>query len=144
MDEWIYLVAALAAGFLLGVLVILPFVIRARRKRASHGDGENDAASAAPDDAVPLEIIDDALPDHDDHPFSVVSSRPPMRGVDRPAAPLPESAIPMEWAQRYEGGPAPEGRVRGACSGCGSKLTVSNRKPLRIACPVCGRTRLLT
>jgi hypothetical protein len=89
---------------------------------------------------VPLEVVEE-------HPFSVVRSpRPPMRGVDPPAsATAPESAIPMEWAQRHEGGgPAPPGRVRGACSGCGTKLTVSDRRPLRIACPVCGRARLLT
>src|SRR5438552_18027581 len=111
-----------------------------RRRRA------REAEHVAVDETiVPLEIVaDDEPAPAEEHPFSVVRPRPPMQGVDRPAVAAPESAIPMEWAHRHEGGPAPAGRVRGVCSGCGTKLTVSNRKPLRIACPVCGRTRLLT
>lgn len=148
-----FVVGAAAAGFLLGILVILPFAIRRRRASAAREEAAAEGAAAGvsggDDEVVALEVIgDDDQPEPGDHfsvsrPAGATPPRPAMRGVERPPG-GPESNIPMEWAHRHEGGPAPPGRVRGVCSGCGSKLTVSNRKPLRIACPVCGRTRLLT
>lgn len=74
--------------------------------------------------------------------------RPPMR------EPLPmkswaqqvmettKAEVPTEWARRQVG-PVEPGRTAGACGGCGARLSVSNARPLRIACPVCGRTKLL-
>ncbi|HUR67831.1 MAG TPA: hypothetical protein VM370_01185 [Candidatus Thermoplasmatota archaeon] len=56
-----------------------------------------------------------------------------------------ESAAPSvetEWARRQVG-PVEAGRVAGVCGGCGSRLSVTDRRPLRIACPVCGRNKLV-
>src|SRR5882672_1878867 len=112
--------------------------MRARRQRRA-------SAPSTPQDegVVPLEIVEEnPLPDaREEEHFGVAREASP-RGA--PASEPSSPAVPMEWAQRHESGPAAPGRVRGACSGCGTKLTVSNRRPLRIACPVCGRTRLLT
>lgn len=59
--------------------------------------------------------------------------------------PRPEPpAVPTEWARRGVG-PAPPGKVKGMCSGCGSVLFVScEPRPMRVACPVCGRQRVLS
>jgi DNA-directed RNA polymerase subunit RPC12/RpoP len=51
--------------------------------------------------------------------------------------------VPTEWAKRVTGPVEPD-RVKGICSGCGTRISVTTKRPLRIACPVCGRTRLLT
>lgn len=75
-------------------------------------------------------------------------ARPPMRAPPPAkswAAQAMEQSgpeIPSEWARRQVG-PVEPGRVAGACGGCGARLSVSTQRPLRIACPVCGRTKLL-
>ena len=67
---------------------------------------------------------------------------PPILREARTAPAPPPPPVPTEWARRQVGPPEP-GRTKGACSGCGAMLSVSDQRPLRIACPVCGRTRLL-
>lgn len=62
-------------------------------------------------------------------------ARPPPRQE-------PPPTVPSEWARRLVG-PLEPGRAKGVCSGCGTSLSVSMQRPLKIACPVCGRTRLL-
>lgn len=69
-----------------------------------------------------------------------VASRP--REVVLPRAPPPPAPVPSEWARRQVG-PVDPGRSKGVCSGCGTSISVSNARPLRIACPVCGRSKLL-
>jgi hypothetical protein len=115
--DWLLLVAALVAGFALGLLVILPIrAARARRDRK------------APEESGGFEP--------EDH-FSIPAAPPPP-----PPAAEPQEGIPTEWARRAVG-PAEADRARGVCSGCGTKLAVTKRRPLRIKCPVCGRERLL-
>lgn len=78
----------------------------------------------------------------------LVKERPPMREpppMKTWAQQVRETAQPevaSEWARRQVG-PVEPGRVAGACGGCGARLSVSTQRPLRIACPVCGRTKLL-
>lgn len=67
---------------------------------------------------------------------------PPMKSWAQQTMEEVASPIPSEWARRQVG-PAEPGRTKGACGGCGAALSVSNQRPLRIACPVCGRTKLL-
>lgn len=75
-------------------------------------------------------------------------ARPPMRQPPAPkswAQQVMESTpgdVATEWARRQVG-PVEPGRTSGACGGCGARLSVSEARPLRIACPVCGRTKLL-
>lgn len=78
-------------------------------------------------------------------------SEPPARAQARPAPPKTwaqqameqsPAPIPSEWARRQVG-PVEPGRTAGACGGCGARLSVSDQRPLRIACPVCGRSKLL-
>lgn len=59
-----------------------------------------------------------------------------------PRDPPPPAPVPSEWARRQVG-PVESGRTKGVCSGCGTSISVSDARPLRIACPVCGRTKLL-
>lgn len=82
----------------------------------------------------------------EDEAFSVPKPAPrpePESELARPPVPaMEDSSIPTEWARRQVG-PVEPGRAKGVCSGCGTALSISKRRPLRIACPVCGRTRLL-
>jgi DNA-directed RNA polymerase subunit RPC12/RpoP len=76
--------------------------------------------------------------------FSVARPAPaPPRARSGAALPVDVGGIPTEWARRQVG-PPEAGRAVGLCSGCGTRISVSRTRPLRIACPVCGRTRLLT
>lgn len=81
---------------------------------------------------------------------------PPTRAPPQPQAPpyvtprpVREPRVEMppvqtEWARRAFG-PLGADRVRGMCSGCGTMLSVARApRPLRTACPVCGRTRVLS
>lgn len=67
---------------------------------------------------------------------------PPMKTWAQEVRETIQPEVPTEWARRQVG-PAEPGRVAGACGGCGARLSVSNARPLRIACPVCGRTKLI-
>ena len=67
---------------------------------------------------------------------------PPMRTWAQEVRATTGPEVPSEWARRQVG-PVEPGRVAGACGGCGARLSVSTQRPLRIACPVCGRTKLL-
>lgn len=76
------------------------------------------------------------------------AERPPMRGpppskswAQQTLEELPPP-VQTEWARRQVG-PLEPGRTSGVCSGCGARLSVSTQRPLRIACPVCGRSKLL-
>lgn len=76
-------------------------------------------------------------------PIAAGRGPPPRAAFDRDVPPEPPaSPIPTEWARRLVG-PLDAGRTKGVCSGCGTHLSVSTARPVRIACPVCGRTRLL-
>lgn len=67
---------------------------------------------------------------------------PPMRSWAQQVRESTAPEVPTEWARRQVG-PVEPGRTSGACGGCGARLSVSSARPLRIACPVCGRTKLL-
>ena len=67
---------------------------------------------------------------------------PPMRSWAQEVRETIQPEVPTEWARRQVG-PVEPGRVAGACGGCGARLSVSDARPLRIACPVCGRTKLI-
>lgn len=67
---------------------------------------------------------------------------PPMKSWAQQVIETTKPEVPTEWARRQVGLVEP-GRTAGACGGCGARLSVSNARPLRIACPVCGRTKLL-
>lgn len=135
VEEWVVLAGALAAGFALGALTILGVNLWRRRPQ-----------KAAAEEVVPLEpVLDEPAgfePAGDT--FGVVHGprghAPPR---SQPASAPVQSNVPTEWAQRVAPGPLPAGRVRGVCSGCGTPLSVSDKRPLKIACPECGRTRLL-
>lgn len=90
---------------------------------------------------VPVRTNATSVPDHD--PLRILDNgalRPTYDPDDPPE--LPDSPIPTEWARRQVG-PLDNGRMKGLCSGCGTHLSISQERPVRIACPVCGRTRLL-
>ncbi|GEM_PF-4360567 len=137
--------ALLAAGTLVaagGAGVLVALALRARR-----------SARAEPDMPIEFELVPAATPvpvaDMDAVAFTPVEEEargpmplPPILRQGRSAPPPAPEPIPTEWARRQVG-PAPPGRTKGACSGCGAMLSVSAARPLRIACPVCGRTRLL-
>lgn len=160
----LYLVVALLLGFGLGVLSIL--LVRRRSKEViAYEVVEEDvppprAAAAHPPPPPPPpapsrpERSPWAPPERPpeepafDDTFSVASERPPPTARDELARPpVPEmsapSTVPTEWARRHVG-PVEAGRVKGVCSGCGTAITISKVRPVRIACPVCGRTRLLS
>ena len=137
-------VGGVAAGGMLYLLV--------RRRAPPPGPRE---------EVVELEVLSEETvvpaPSFEAEPaFSVAPARAPPRPAPLPASPrgvrptydpddppeLPDSPIPTEWARRQVG-PVEGGRMKGVCSGCGTSLSVSTARPLRIACPVCGRTRLL-
>ena len=67
---------------------------------------------------------------------------PPMKSWAQQVKDTTGPEVPTEWARRQVG-PVESGRVAGACGGCGARLSVSDTRPLRIACPVCGRTKLV-
>ena len=67
---------------------------------------------------------------------------PPMKSWAQQVMESSQGEVQTEWARRQVG-PVEAGRTAGACGGCGARLSVSNARPLRIACPVCGRTKLL-
>lgn len=70
--------------------------------------------------------------------------RPPPRVLKSWAQQVREETpppVPTEWGRRQVG-PPEAGRVVGVCSGCNARLSVTDTKPLRIVCPVCGRQKL--
>lgn len=75
-------------------------------------------------------------------PRAPMREPPPMKTWAQQTREEVGSPIPSEWARRQVG-PLEPGRTKGACGGCGAALSVSTQRPLRIACPVCGRTKLL-
>ena len=96
-----------------------------------------------------VQLTDASPPTPQGRPFvRAPAPRPPMREpapMKSWAQQVMESTpgeVPTEWARRQVG-PVEPGRSAGACGGCGARLSVSNARPLRIACPVCGRTKLL-
>jgi hypothetical protein len=156
-EEWVIIAGAVLAGLALGILAVLPLHARRRRARqrittevvaqAYEILGEDDETPLAPPTPPPAPATDD------DEPYTIardpLAPAPPSPRASPaphpypPTPPPPEDAIPSEWARRLTGPLHPD-RARGICSGCGTKLSVSKRRPIRIACPVCGRTRLLT
>lgn len=133
--EWLILLGALAAGFALGALTI--FAASAFRRRPRPADEP---------EVVRLEPVEDDAPAPFEDHFGVSHAAPraPAPAAPRPAPHAPEaSLVPTEWAARATDAPLAPGHVRGVCSGCGTPLSVGPRRPLRIACPECGRTRLL-
>jgi hypothetical protein len=118
--------------------------VRSRRAARAEIEPEFEIVEDAPIVVVPVKDLDAPVA------FNVVDESaprgpmplPPILREGRQAAPPPPPPVPTEWARRQVG-PAPAGRTKGACSGCGAMLSVTNQRPLRIACPVCGRTRLL-
>ncbi|HEX2022136.1 MAG TPA: hypothetical protein VHH36_05445 [Candidatus Thermoplasmatota archaeon] len=143
----LFLAVAILLGFALGVLLMV--VVRSLRRR-----GEEEADDPPPEPPVAHELVEDDAPfapppqrrpepEFDDS-FGVASAPapPPRDELPPPPVEMTQSAIPTEWAKRALGAVEP-GRVRGICSGCGTPLSVSKRRPIRIACPVCGRTRVL-
>ncbi|HET6405882.1 MAG TPA: hypothetical protein VFH78_14660 [Candidatus Thermoplasmatota archaeon] len=108
---------------------------------------------------APAMVLTPGIQMHDEPPAAL--ARAPPRAAPPVAAPRPPmrepppmkswaqqvmehapAEVPTEWARRQVGVVEP-GRTAGACGGCGARLSVSNARPLRIACPVCGRTKLL-
>lgn len=143
MEDWLVLVGALAAGFALGALTIfLAGLWRKRPRKAEEAE------------LVRMEVVSDDEPvthPFDDH-FGVSPNHPhPPRPAAAPAPRsvqarphLPASTVPTEWAARVTPAtPLAPGHTRGACSGCGTMLSASPRRPIRLACPECGNTRLL-
>jgi DNA-directed RNA polymerase subunit RPC12/RpoP len=153
---------AVAAG---GAAVLVANAWRARRGRAAAEappelevvrDGPAPTTVPVADlDAVPFTLVQEppareavlvavtpggGSPFHE--PARSALPLPPILREDRHAQPPAPQPIPTEWARRQVG-PASPGRTKGACSGCGAMLSVSTQRPLRIACPVCGRSRLL-
>jgi len=128
MADWLVVVGALVAGFAFGALALV--LLAPRLGRAP--------AKAARDDDEPLD-----LPPLFEPRAPAPRQGPAAPGARRPLTDEGERTIPSEWARRLSGEPD-AGRQRGVCSGCGTALSVSSKRPLRITCPECGRTRLLT
>lgn len=153
--EWVIIAGALFVGLALGILIVLPFSMKRRRKEISHEVVAEEFP--APSAMRPPQVRrSPPPPERVEVEFQVedfgVAADPLRADPPRPRAgpammprspPPPEDAIPTEWARRFTG-EAEAGRAKGICSGCGTKLSVGMQRPLRIACPVCGRQRLLT
>lgn len=149
-EDLLYLVVALFLGFALGAVAFLLFFRKPAEMpepvRLPRGPPEPSAARprtltpTAPRQEQEWEDVEFAVVDED-----APARPPPVRAAPpRPASPdMEDSAVPTEWARRHLGALEP-GRVKGICSGCGTPLSISTRRPLRVACPVCGRTRLLS
>ena len=152
--DLLYLVVALLLGFSLGVLALLVMF----RKRGAPAAPQEPRGMPPPTHDPPP--VTPAQPSWDEVEFEIVEDDEPPRATrpaPQPARPRPPPAravqplpptespgeIPTEWARRHVGA-APPDRVKGICSGCGTPLSISRRRPLRVACPVCGRTRLLS
>lgn len=138
MEDWLVLVLALGGGFAVGALTIGLLALLRRRAPAK---------TKAEPEVVPFEAVEDDAPapfepveDHFGVTHAPRGNAPSQRVMS--GRPLDESVAPTEWAARVSG-PLPPGHTRGVCSGCGTPLSVGPRRPLRIACPECGRTRLL-
>jgi len=86
--------------------------------------------------------LDRRAPARSAPPRAPMREPPPMRSWAQQVKLETKPAVPTEWARRQVG-PVEPGRVAGVCGGCGSRLSVSNQRPLRIACPVCGRNKLI-
>lgn len=162
MNPYLVLGIALAAGFCLGLVVL--FVVRRKPKDVVSLEivEEVPAGEAAGFDEPHFTIARDAPaalvpPPTPSAPAASAArapapqappARPPMRlppGVHQSSweEQAPPDPIQTEWARRQVG-PVEPGRMKGLCSGCGTALSISLQRPIRIACPVCGRTRLLS
>jgi len=145
-----FVAGALFVGLALGILVVLPFSMRRRRKEILN-EVISEEYPAANDRTPPLARGPRAEVDFEQVDFGVAPDAPKAEAPrPRPGPammprtpPPPEDAIPTEWARRLTG-PIEEGRAKGVCSGCGTMLSVGMQRPLKISCPVCGRQRLLT
>lgn len=163
-DLALYIVAALVAGGGVGLAIALVLA-----KRVAHPAAEP-AVAFEPVEEHPVTFVPPVAPpptQRNAHPerapamvlttgVEMVDASFERRARPRPVAPAaparpvpvlakdppPPSPVPSEWARRQVG-PVEPGRTKGVCSGCGTSISVTNARPLRIACPVCGRTKLL-
>lgn len=138
MEHWLVLALALGGGFAVGALTIGALALMRRRAPAK---------PKADPEVLPFEPVEDdaaepfaPVEDHFGVTHAPRGNAPSQRVMS--GRPLDESIAPTEWASRVSG-PLPPGHTQGVCSGCGTPLSVGPRRPLRIACPECGRTRLL-
>lgn len=114
-------------------------------RAAGHGPaGQPPRAPPPPARAPPVRSLPPAPSNESEEHFGVAgpARAPPMPKPVMPAD-FEDSTVQTEWARRHVG-PLEPGRVKGVCSGCGTQLSISKHRPLKIACPVCGRTRLLS
>lgn len=168
MNDLLLAAATAAGGLVTGVLILL--AVRKRNPPAAKPEEVVPLEVVAEETVVPVRR-DATSPSFDDAPFTIAQAPAPAprpmaaqvpllqthaprrpalvlnRGIGPTYDPddppeLPDSPIPTEWARRLLGNLG-AGRTRGVCSGCGTHLSISQQRPVRIACPVCGRTRLL-
>jgi hypothetical protein len=134
--DWLTWGAGIAASLALVGLIVVVILLRRQEKPVElEVLGEEEPAPAAP---APVR-----LPAPEDDLFSVAKDELHPRSLAARPLPASKGGVPTEWARRQVG-PLEPGRVRGMCSGCGTAISVSRNRPIRVACPVCGRTRLLS
>lgn len=126
MADWLLLAGALVAGIAAGAVLTLAL----ERRRARRGGPAEPVLTEVAEVAAPRPVVELA---------PVATAAAPQA----PAPPAGGSVVVSEWARRDDGGALAPGRTKGVCSGCGVPITVSTRRPLRISCPECGRSRLL-
>lgn len=168
MNELLLGGLAIGGGLLTGGLIYLAFrpararvvpleivaeetVVPAPTRARASAPGASPEAGPRFEDA-PFTLVPQAPGRHVPVTAGGAPERDPLRLLDKRALrptydpddppELPDSPIPTEWARRQIG-PLDQGRMKGVCSGCGTHLSISQERPVRIACPVCGRTRLL-
>lgn len=132
VEEWVVLAGALAAGFAVGALTVLLLSLRRQRP--------------APEPTTEV-IPHGPRPAEPGAPPSAPAAGPAGHLGAPQRVPLSphDATVPLEWAERAHPGAGPvPGRARGVCSGCGTAINVSMRRPVRVACPECGNTRLLS
>ncbi len=85
-----------------------------------------------------LEIVEETP--EDDTPERGEEQEPQQDiGGDDQEAPEASSARPTEFGSRGSG----NGVTRGKCGNCGTRLKLSDRRPVKAICPQCGRSRVL-
>src|SRR5438132_1057140 len=92
MADWVLLGIALAAGFVLGLLVILP--LRLRRRGADRDAARTTAPKPRRDEVVPLEIVSD---DEPPTPAAAAPATSVFSPLARPAAPERPPTDGSEW-----------------------------------------------